>query len=111
MTTPLRRWVRGGAFAGGLLCAGAALGGSPAELRLRSLAATCAACHGTEGDAARGWAVPRIAGLPRDYTIRQMRAFRAGTRGATVMQQIANGYSDAQIESLAEYFERRTARP
>jgi cytochrome c553 len=33
-----------------------------------------------------------------------MRAFRDGKRPATVMHQIAKGYSDAQIESLAAWF-------
>jgi cytochrome c553 len=33
-----------------------------------------------------------------------MRAFRDGTRPATVMHQIAKGYNDAQIDALATWF-------
>ena len=33
-----------------------------------------------------------------------MRAFRDGKRPATVMHQLAKGYSDAQIDALAGYF-------
>jgi cytochrome c553 len=33
-----------------------------------------------------------------------MRAFRDGKRPATVMHQIAKGYSDAQIEAMASWF-------
>ncbi len=70
----------------------------------RSLAATCAACHGTDGNAARGFAMPRLAGLPQVYFVEQMRAFRDGTRPATVMQQVARGFTAAEIDALAAYF-------
>jgi cytochrome c553 len=33
-----------------------------------------------------------------------MRAFRDGKRPATVMHQIAKGYSDPQIDTLAAWF-------
>ena len=32
-----------------------------------------------------------------------MREFRAGTRPATVMQQLAKGYSDDEIDAAAAY--------
>jgi cytochrome c553 len=35
-----------------------------------------------------------------------MRAFRDGTP-ATIMQQIVRGYSEEQIEVIADYFSRR----
>ena len=73
-------------------------------LRARSLAATCAQCHGTEGKAISGAAVPGLAGLPAPYFSEQMKAFKAGTRPATVMHQLAKGYNDAQIAELATYF-------
>lgn len=77
---------------------------SPDALYLRSLAATCANCHGTQGRAVDGSSVPSLAGMPRDQMVTQLRAFKAGTRPATVMHQLAKGYSDAQIEQLAGYF-------
>ena len=70
------------------------------------LAAPCAICHGTDGKPATKELVP-LAGLPRDYIVAQMRAFRDGTRAASIMPQLAKGYSDAQVEALAEYFARR----
>jgi len=33
-----------------------------------------------------------------------MKAFKSGARPATVMHQLAKGYSDAQIEVIAAYF-------
>ena len=73
-------------------------------LYTKSLAATCANCHGTDGKAVEGSAVVSLAGLPKDYTIAQMNAFKTGTRPATVMHQISKGYSDAQIAQIAAYF-------
>lgn len=73
-------------------------------LYIKSLAATCANCHGTNGKAVDGSSVVSIAGLDKAYTIAQMTAFKNGTRPATVMHQLAKGYSDAQIEQLATYF-------
>ena len=73
-------------------------------LYLKSLAATCANCHGTNGKSVEGSSVGSLAGLDKNYTIAQMKAFRAGTRPATIMHQLSKGYSDAQIEALAGYF-------
>lgn len=72
-----------------------------AALRGRSLAATCAACHGTEGRAVQGAAIPGLAGMPAPYLVEQLKAFKSGARSGTVMPQLAKGYSDAQIEQLA----------
>jgi cytochrome subunit of sulfide dehydrogenase len=74
------------------------------DLNTRSLAATCANCHGTNGKAQDGSAVVSLAGLPKDYIVAQMAAFKSGARPATVMHQLAKGYSDAQIEQIAGYF-------
>jgi len=74
------------------------------RLRMRSLASTCAQCHGTDGHAVEGEALIRLAGLPADYTLSQLLAFRTGERKATIMHQITKGYSQDQLESLAKYF-------
>ncbi|MBL0087321.1 MAG: cytochrome C [Ideonella sp.] len=74
------------------------------RLRLRSLASSCAQCHGTDGHAVEGEALIRLAGLPADYTLNQLLAFRTGERKATIMHQITKGYSQDQLESLAKYF-------
>lgn len=73
-------------------------------LRTSALAATCASCHGTAGRAVNGASVPGLAGLPASYVVEQMKAFKVGTRPATVMHQLAKGYSDAQIDQIAAYF-------
>jgi cytochrome c553 len=73
-------------------------------LYLRSLAATCANCHGTNGRTVPGSTVPSVAGMPKDYLMRQLAAFRDGSRPATVMHQIVKGYSEPQLEQIAAYF-------
>lgn len=78
--------------------------GTPDALYLKSLAASCAACHGTNGRAVAGSSVTSLAGLDKNYTMAQMKAFKSGERPATVMQQISKGFNDAQIEALAGYF-------
>lgn len=70
----------------------------------RNLAAGCAICHGTEGKPAPGAPLIPLAGLPQDHIAAQMRAFRDGRRPATVMHQIAKGYTDPQIDAIAAWF-------
>jgi cytochrome c553 len=76
-------------------------------LYLRTLAASCAQCHGTDGRPAQGAALPPLAGRPRAELLAQLQGFKAGTRPSTVMGQLARGFSDAQLEQLAGYFAAR----
>ena len=72
------------------------------DKRARSLVATCAACHGTDGKSVGGTAV--LAGMNKAEFIKQMAAFKSGQRKATVMHQHATGYNDEEIEKMATYF-------
>lgn len=92
-----------------LLSAAAMAGGQPVvsgpSASVRSgayLAASCTNCHGANG-VAQG-AMPSLAGMQAALIAQQMRLFRDGSRPSTVMQQIAKGYSDAQIDAIADYF-------
>ena len=69
------------------------------------LANACAACHGLNGSS-QGPATPSIAGISRDYFIDSMNAFKEDDRPATVMNRIAKGYSEEQINLLASFFSR-----
>jgi len=73
----------------------------------RDIAASCATCHGTDGRS-RG-AIPSLAGRDKAIIVQQVRDFRDGKRPSTVMQQLAKGYSDAQIEAAAAYFAAQKA--
>jgi len=75
----------------------------------RALAANCAPCHGTNGHSVGG--MPGLAGRPREELVRTLEDFREGRRPATVMQQLARGYTDAQIRALCEFLSRQPATP
>lgn len=87
-----------------LACAAARAQESPQALYQRSLAASCAACHGTDGHPARGSTAGRLAGMPRKEFLKKMHDARSGQSRTTVMAQLVRGYSDAQIEQLASFF-------
>ena len=81
----------------------AGLGAQPLDaLQVRSLAASCAACHGTAGVAQPSMA--SLAGADKAALLQKLRDFKAGNAPATLMPQIAKGHSDAQLEALAGYF-------
>lgn len=68
----------------------------------RNLAATCANCHGTNGKSQGG--IEPLAGLEKDRMLTKLRDFRSGAKPATIMHQIAKGYSDEQLDLIAGWF-------
>lgn len=74
------------------------------DLYQRATAASCANCHGTDGRTTEKSAIPALAGMPKDYMVLQLKAFKDGSRPATVMHQISKGLTDAQIHSVSTYF-------
>jgi len=85
------------------LCAGAAQAAE--DVAGRNLAAACAACHGTNGHAVTG--MVGLAGMDKAYMVKTMQEFKTGKRPATVMHQLAKGYSDDQIVLMADYFSKQ----
>jgi len=78
---------------------------SPAGVR--SLAANCAACHGTNGRPAPGSTLAGLAGKPSGEMQTALIQFKQGKRPATLMHQLAKGYSDEELAALADYFARQ----
>ena len=74
---------------------------------VRALAANCAACHGTNGRPAPGATVAGLAGKPKAELARAMQLFKEGKKPATLMHQIAKGYSDEEIVALSDWFSRQ----
>lgn len=65
-------------------------------------AAACANCHGTNGNAQPG--MESLAGKDKADLAQKMLDFKAGRKPATIMHQIAKGYSDEQIQEIAAFF-------
>jgi len=66
-----------------------------------ALVHACAACHGPDGQS-KG-AIPSFNTLPKDNIVETLRAFRSGERQGTVMNRIAKGLEDTDIEAIAAY--------
>jgi cytochrome c553 len=71
------------------------------QLYQRSLAATCANCHGTDGKGEVNGGMPLINTLTSEQMLAQLKAFKSGAREGTIMPQLAKGYSDEQLTTIA----------
>ena len=74
---------------------------------VRALAAACAPCHGTDGHAVPGSPLKPLAGRPSGEIVQALALFKEGRKEATVMQQIARGFTDEEVAAMAEYFSRQ----
>lgn len=92
----------------GVSAQGAGSGGTDRQstFDVSILAGTCFNCHGTEGRSPG--AIPSIAGRPEAALRAQLLAFKSESPPAatTVMNRLAKGYTDAEIDALARYFSR-----
>lgn len=86
------------ALAAGLACCVA----QADALQVRSLAASCSACHGTNGVAEAG--MESLAGKPKDDLLKKMLDYKSGKKPATLMHQLSKGYTDEELDQLAGYF-------
>lgn len=69
------------------------------------LSNSCAACHGTDGKSPGE--IPSINGKSAEFLSQALHDFREGKRPATVMGRHASGYTDDEIELIADYFSNR----
>ncbi len=95
MNNRIRKWA-------GLALSLIAAGTSADELQVRAMAASCATCHGTGGLAQPGMA--SLAGQSHADLRQKLFDFKTGKTPATLMHQLAKGYSDEQLDQLASYF-------
>ena len=61
----------------------------------------CKACH---GGMSRFEHIPNIRWQNSDYLLKQLRAFKAGTRQDPTMTKVAQLLSEADMQQIAEYF-------
>lgn len=78
-----------------------ALAGDVEAGRVKS--AMCASCHGVNGISMSPlW--PNLAGQKEQYLIKQIKAFRDGTRKDPMMAPMVAALSDTDIENLAAFY-------
>ena len=78
-----------------------AIAGDAAAGKAKS--AICASCHGPAGISMSPlW--PNLAGQKEQYLIKQIKAFRDGTRQDPMMAPMVAALSDADIDNLAAYY-------
>jgi cytochrome c553 len=75
-----------------------------AELQTTLWASSCMACHGTGGQAEGSGLT--IGGRPADELYGILVAYKTGQRRGTIMQQHAKGYSDEELQRIAQHFSR-----
>jgi YVTN family beta-propeller protein len=77
--------------------------------------APCAACHGATGISPTGVSpndsFPNLASQKFAYLVKQLKAFRDGTRVDPLMTPMAKPLSDADIDDLAAYFSTQAVVP
>ena len=74
-----------------------ALGESP------SGASSCLGCHSVAAD---DGPVPALSTFTAEQIVTAMQAFRSGAREATVMDRVAKGFSDEEIDAIAHWYAR-----
>ena len=66
----------------------------------------CQACHGPAGAGTAGIGYPQLGGQYTDYTLAQLKAFKAGTRkndDKMLMRSIVEKLSDDEMEAVSNY--------
>ncbi len=70
--------------------------------------AICAGCHGATGKSSNA-ETANLAAQQASYIVSQLQAFKSGIRNNPMMEPIAAGLTDADMENLAAYFASQTA--
>ena len=96
-------------LAAGLMAASFGAAAQTAPEHVRSWAAGCANCHGTNGNAIGD--MKPLAGMSAEMLLALLADYRSGAQPATIMHQITKGYSDDQLKLIAGYFAAQTPRP
>lgn len=81
----------------------ASFSGYAAPMPGEMAAQSCAACHGTQGKLTNE-AFPALAGMPKAQFVQAMTDFKSGKRASTLMAKVAEGFTPAEYEAMADYF-------
>jgi len=83
---------------------------NPTPVPATTMAHSCAACHGTNGQLGDESFQP-LAGMPIQQFVATMIDFREGRRPATLMGHVARGFSDDDIRAMGEFFAAQPPLP
>ncbi|RLW71780.1 MAG: cytochrome c4 [gamma proteobacterium symbiont of Stewartia floridana] len=76
----------------------------------KNKSATCAGCHGAEGNSPLNPVWPKIAGQHPAYIEKQIKDFKANKRSDPMMTPMAMPLSDQDIADLAAYYSSQTVK-
>jgi sulfide dehydrogenase cytochrome subunit len=68
-------------------------------------ASSCTGCHAASTGV--DTPIPRLVGKNAADMVAQMQAFKTGQQKSTVMDRIAKGFSDAEIQAIAAWYAQR----
>jgi cytochrome c553 len=77
----------------------------------KNKAATCAACHGADGNGGADPNWPKLAGNSAEYIAKQLADFKTGTRKDPIMQGMAAALSPQDMRDLGAYYESLAIKP
>ena len=73
-----------------------------ADIRSTILANPCSGCHGTDGNSPGS--IPTIADLDSEEIAEALLDFKSDNRSSTIMNRIAKGYTDEEIQLIADFY-------
>lgn len=88
-----------------VVCASAAQAAEMPDVRI--LVTNCFNCHGTNGMSVG--VIDELDQLPARRITSKMIEFKTDKKASTIMNRIAKGYNEAEIEAMAQYIEKANA--
>ncbi len=73
----------------------------PSPAAVVNMIGNCYSCHGTDGRSPGS--IPSLTGKNAEQALLMLKEFKSGQLAATVMTRHAKGYTDAELEALANY--------
>jgi sulfide dehydrogenase cytochrome subunit len=73
----------------------------PSPAAVVNMISNCYSCHGTDGRSPGS--IPSLTGKNAEQALLMLKEYKSGRLAATVMTRHAKGYTDAELEALANY--------
>jgi cytochrome subunit of sulfide dehydrogenase len=73
----------------------------PSPAAVVNMVNNCYTCHGTDGRSPGS--IPSLTGKNADQVLLMLKEYKSGRLASTVMTRQAKGYTDAELEAMANY--------